>query len=574
MRELSDYIPTGVNPGGKTPSFQAKLGSDLSQRYQIKRSNFIKIFRKMIGLDSDQSDILGEYIASKVIAELLNEKSQDPSVKSPPDLAPEVNLVYDKEFDDFCIASKYLNDGDKNFKGMTFGEFINKKDETANNENPKEQSEVRRKKTKLVFGDASDNQLSIDKTFDIKVDDEIKKVKINKADLYNALTSSIILGDHDINPNNFYAIYEKDNNELRVGRIDLGHAFNDLIKNWMVGTNTPNINSSRGGVLDFLNRKKENGGQTKFNRHFDRNIVLDPDFAKSLKNQSKDIGDALFNCEEELRELMDKSPKVRNQLVKSAKTLQKRMGAATELFDKALNLVGNIPNKALRNVLSGFILPFRRIFDLTFFLVKKLFNIPKKIVMIIPIVKIYFEKKQRAKDEKLIKSLVENCREHIAENRSESASVANLIEIQIIIKNLLEKDSCTDVEIKEATDKIKGIYESDKRYLKGKSFNDQVEWVNQSESTKPLNISLNQYIKEHGDKLGKNQLVEKINKSLNEKSQVPKSLSEKLQVSNNRTKQWSSQITHNTNRIAPNNISHSISFSDKSKQSNNKKGRL
>ena len=93
-------------------------------------------------------------------------------------------------------------------------------------------------------------------------------------------------------------------------------------------------------------------------------------------------------------------------------------------------------------------------FDLTFFLVKKLFSIPKKIVMIIPIVKIYFEKKQRAKDEKLIKSLVENCREHIAENRSESASVANLIEIQIIIKNLLEKDSCTDVEIKEATDTL------------------------------------------------------------------------------------------------------------------------
>ena len=125
MRELSDYIPTGVNPGGKTPSFQAKLGSDLSQRYQIKRSNFIKIFRKMIGLDSDQSDILGEYIASKVIAELLNEKSQDPSVKSPPDLAPEVNLVYDKEFDDFCIASKYLNYGDKLGKNQLV-EKINK----------------------------------------------------------------------------------------------------------------------------------------------------------------------------------------------------------------------------------------------------------------------------------------------------------------------------------------------------------------------------------------------------------------------------------------------------------------
>jgi hypothetical protein len=78
VRELSDYISTSVNPRGKTPSFQAKLGSDLSQRYQIKRSNFIKIFRKMIGLDSDQSDILGEYIASKVIAELLNEKSQVP----------------------------------------------------------------------------------------------------------------------------------------------------------------------------------------------------------------------------------------------------------------------------------------------------------------------------------------------------------------------------------------------------------------------------------------------------------------------------------------------------------------
>lgn len=566
MKDLSDYIPTGVNPGGKTPSFQAKLGSDSSQRYQIKRSNYIKLIRKIIGLDSDQSDILGEYIASKVIAELLNEKS-------PPDLAPEVNLVYDNVFDDFCIASKYLNDGATNFKGMTLGELINKKDEPVNNENPNEQSEVRRKKTKLVFGDASDNQLSIDKTFDIKIDDEIKQVKINKADLYNALTSSIILGDHDINPNNFYAIYEKGNNELRVGRIDLGHAFNDLIKNWMVGTNTPNINSSRGGVLDFLNRKEENGGRTKFNRHIDRNIVLDPDFAESLKKQSKDIGNVLVNCEAELKKLMDKSPKVRNQLVKSAKTLQKRMGAATGLFDKILNLVGNIPNKALRNVLSGFILPFRRILNLTFFLVKKLFSVLKEVVMIIPTVRRYFEEKQREKDEKLIKSLIENCREHIAENRNESASVANLIEIQIIIKNLLEKDS-SDVEIKEATDKIKKIYESDKRYLKGKSFDDQVEWVNQSESAKPLNISLNYYIKEHGDKLGKNQLAEEIKKSLNEKPQVPKSLNEKSQVLNNTVMpKWASKITPNTSRIAPSNIQHDILFSDKYKQSNNEKGR-
>ncbi len=306
------------------------------------------------------------------------------------------------------------------------------------------------------------------------------------------------------------------------------------------------------------------------------------------KKQSKDIDNidnVLRNCEAELKELMDQSTKVRNQLIKSAKTLQKRMGAATELFDKILNLVGNIQNKALRNVPSGLILPFRRIFNLTFFLVKKLFSVLKEVVMIIPTVRSYFEEKQREKDVKLIKSLIENCKEHIAENRNESASVANLIEIQIIIKNLLEKDSCTDVEIKEAKDKIKGIYESDKRYLKGKSFDDQVEWVNQSESAKPLNISLNQYIKEHGDKLGKNHLEEEIKKSLNEKPQVPKSLNEKSQVpkslneepqvSNNRiTPKWASKITPNTSRIAPNNISHGILFPDKSKQSNTEKGHL
>ena len=195
-------------------------------------------------------------------------------------------------------------------------------------------------------------------------------VSINKIELYNALASSIILGDHDINPNNFYAIFDKKTKEVRIGRIDLGHAFNDLIKNWMVGSHTPNINGNRGTVLDFLNRKKENGGVTKFSRHIDRGIILDPEFSQALRDQTENITSTLDVCKDELLELMKADNKVRKKLVKSAKTLQKRIGI-TGFFDKITHQIGNIPNKTLRNIIGVTVLFTRKLLQTLLFIPKK-----------------------------------------------------------------------------------------------------------------------------------------------------------------------------------------------------------
>ena len=122
VKKVSDFESTGQGTSGQTPSFQAILKGDAQKiRYQIKRSNYINNLRKWIGLDPDQSDILGEYIASKVTESLLNKNS-------PPDLAPEVDLIYNENQNDFSLASKYLNDRDKRFVGMTLGELIEDKD--------------------------------------------------------------------------------------------------------------------------------------------------------------------------------------------------------------------------------------------------------------------------------------------------------------------------------------------------------------------------------------------------------------------------------------------------------------
>ena len=586
VKKVSDFISTGQGTTGKTPSFQANLKGDATGvRYQIKRSNYINRFRRWIGLDPDQSDILGEYIASRVTATLLNKNS-------PPDLAPEVDLIYNENQHDFSLASKYLNDRKQKFVGMTLGELIENKDNLKTQEeiknlnkfreffqttlskidsiskigspSPKKQTlyklfedsvakldsilhkieqtkkieepyEKRRKKTKLVFGKASDNQLSMDQSCKIKIEDKPQVVFINKIEFYNALASSIVLGDHDINPNNFYAIFDKDTKEVRIGRIDLGHAFNDLIKNWMVGSHTPNINGNRRAVLDFLNRKKENGGVTKFSRHVDKKIILDPKFSQALRNQTENITSTLDTCKSELLELMKADDKVRKKLVNSAATMQKRMGV-TGFFDKITHQIGNIPNKRLRNIIGGIVLFTRKLLQVLLFIPKKILSIPKKLSMLIPPIRSYYKQQQHKSDEKLITNLFDNCNKYITKNQEESQSVANLIDIQIIVKNLLEKDNPIEKDIKEAKDKIKDIYKSDQNYLKNKSFKDKVEWVNHNKSSEPLKMNLNKYIKTQAKKLGKKDLAKKIVKSFKDKNITLQESDKRISQTKNTTK--------------------------------------
>ncbi|EDV18716.1 hypothetical protein TRIADDRAFT_62805 [Trichoplax adhaerens] len=244
----------------------------------------------------------------------------------------------------------------------------------------------------------------------------------------------------------------------------------------MVGSHTPNINGNRGSALDFLNRQKENGGVTKFSRHIDRKIILDPEFAQALRNQTENVADTLNTSKDELLELMKADDKVRKKLVKSAETMQKRIGVVASFFDKITHQIGNIPNKTLRNIIGVTALFTRKLFQVILYIPKKILSIPKELAMLIPPVRNYYEQQQIKSDEKLINSLFDNCEKYITKNQQESQSVANLIDVQIIVKNLLEKENPTKKDIKEAKDKIKDIYQADQHYLKNKSFKDTIEW--------------------------------------------------------------------------------------------------
>ncbi|MDJ1305152.1 MAG: hypothetical protein MRQ09_02800 [Candidatus Midichloria sp.] len=89
-----------------------------------------------------------------------------------------------------------------------------------------------------------------------------------------------MVGDHDLSTGNFMLIAENPNSLAKIGRIDFGHAFNDLIKNWY-SDHSPSL-QSKGAILDALNRDKVNGDTNKFRRYF-QGVIPDESFAEALE---------------------------------------------------------------------------------------------------------------------------------------------------------------------------------------------------------------------------------------------------------------------------------------------------
>ena len=83
-------------------------------------------------------------------------------------------------------------------------------------------------------------------------------------DMARNLVVSAFVGDHDVNPGNMVAVAkEKDDrtianpSQARVGRIDFGHAFNDLIAGPCGGGGVQDQSGNR--ILDFFNRETVSG---------------------------------------------------------------------------------------------------------------------------------------------------------------------------------------------------------------------------------------------------------------------------------------------------------------------------
>ncbi|MFQ3307109.1 MAG: hypothetical protein ACI8ZF_000349 [Candidatus Midichloriaceae bacterium] len=223
----------------------------------------------------------------------------------------------------------------------------------------------------------------------------------------------------------------------------------------------------RGSVLDALNRSTENGGETKFRRHFDSSIALDPDFAKALRNQQADMKEVMKECKKDLLELMEKDPKIAKAVIKSAETLNKRAG--------------------------------------------------KKPLSKWERFKAYGEKMS---NEEALDVLTVECDRFISENQKEAESVANLIDVQIKVQELLKEEDAG--RRNEIIEEIKDIYKKDKKYLKGKSFDGEVEWVRNDGSKEPIKGNLYEYMEKVGKEAGsKDVAVAALKQQVNDQEKVP-----------------------------------------------------
>lgn len=259
--------------GGLTGSMKVK-GND-NDNYQLKPSILDnKWMRKKKAKGTDRENF-GEFISACIAKGILDS----------PQTVPEVSLVYDKENKRVLIASKYLK-----------GELVRTLDQYAI-------------ETGLINNSGKKFHVSIVNTTpqkDNEVSLETPEFYHLSDTLCEAIAVSAIVGDHDVNPGNMMVITNGDNSH--IGRIDFGHAFNDLLKApEMFGGR---ILNSENSINDFLNREKVAGlnAQSKLRRDYP-GIILSEQMAKALIKigQTPDVAieNGIEDAKESFQELIN-----------------------------------------------------------------------------------------------------------------------------------------------------------------------------------------------------------------------------------------------------------------------------
>jgi hypothetical protein len=113
-----------------------------------------------------------------------------------------------------------------------------------------------------------------------------------RKDIEKGIASSIINGDHDINPGNFVVVTKDAKGEKdRVARIDFSHAFNNLLNTSKVFGAT--VRNKDNQVLDFLNRENvagiKFGAQSKLWRDYP-GMIPTQERADAFKEVSQSTG--------------------------------------------------------------------------------------------------------------------------------------------------------------------------------------------------------------------------------------------------------------------------------------------
>jgi hypothetical protein len=220
--ELELHNETAKHSGGKTGSKKV-LGSD-RKNYQLKPSiKDSSLIRKIKAGGVDRENF-GEVIAASVSKAIICPNPEDTQ------LVPEVLLLCNNDTKKIQIASKYFDD------------VI---DGTLNDYAQKSCGVSIKKGSYIRISAKQDTKPGV---LDISSDD---RSQIRK-DLADAIALSCLSGDHDVNPGNMVVTKDK-YDQVRIARIDFGHAFNDLL-------GAPKafggqIRNKDNRALDFLNRE-------------------------------------------------------------------------------------------------------------------------------------------------------------------------------------------------------------------------------------------------------------------------------------------------------------------------------
>lgn len=232
-----------VGSGGATGSGRVKVDGE---NFQLKSSIEHGSLKRRLKAGGLNHENYGEVIASNVSKALVGEDNRG--------LIPDVLIRQDEQSHEPKVTSRYLQGGSGDLDDLYRREMGKIDPEYL--KLPKDEND------KLPIIDDRGRTVKHARITLNPTDETSQGVLALKGeaaqDVRRNIALSALMGDHDVNPGNMISV----NNDTRVGRIDFGHAFNELITGpggRMTGGGGVRFENNR--ILDFFNREKVSGAK-------------------------------------------------------------------------------------------------------------------------------------------------------------------------------------------------------------------------------------------------------------------------------------------------------------------------
>lgn len=265
-KQLADFKKLPRKPTDLGQSASCRVRDATGHLYQLKDPIVGQSFAKQVRAKLTDRENIAELAAGTLVRAFVSAEDFY--------LYPEITAYYNHDNPDFYLGQFYI--ASKYLEGDSGG--VRNLDEYVNENLPSNQSvNTKRKHAKFFAG--------------TEIQTEVKAIGLDSAMMKplrkwicKALVNSAILGDHDINPGNLMVVtlYGR----TRVGRIDFGHSFNDLLNTYEIFGG--GLREQQSPVKDFINRETiggpnllKQGSQSKLWRDY-QGLVFTHDMAEAL----------------------------------------------------------------------------------------------------------------------------------------------------------------------------------------------------------------------------------------------------------------------------------------------------